>query len=368
MIPSPEQKPAQGLGAGLLVAAAVVAFVACASDDAIMPGPEPPAPSRRLAIALEMDHLEHPAVLDTLVRGCDAFLYGHPGAYEDRVARLETAGLESIRYFNVFSTDPLYPQWGGFYADLDRFLQETNGWIEGVGYAFYSNPDYPDRIIDHTRSEVSAGVADLVSTWADSIGADRVFLDLTFDTLDDWMIREGDRWPWPPEEHPDRVAAWAANMQSLIDAVALGHPVMINGSVRLAAPAVLYESQIWNDRRGFSPWEDLLARALAGETVPALHVGHHHLAGWEIPRAESMVLAAWLLLDGSYLLIEPEGRPLVWAREIAASGVGGFAATGPPFLVSRGFYRVNGSIDGAPWVAEVDLGTRTGRIYPAPAP
>lgn len=363
MIPAVMHRPARaGLGACLILLVA-----ACTADDAVTPGPDPAAPSRHLAVALEMDQLAHPAALDTLVRGFDAFLYGHPGSHEEEVARLEASGLESIRYFNIFATDPLYPSWGGFYAELDRFLTDTQGWVLGVGYAF-SNPEHPDAIIDHTRSEVSAGVARIVAAWADSIGADRVFLDLTYDTLADWMIREGDRWPWPPAEHPHRVALWAANMQSLIDTVADRRPVMINGSVRLAAPAVFYENQVWNDRRGFSPWPDLIARALAGETIPGLHVGHHVLAPWEYPAAESMVAAAWLLLDGSYLLVEPDGRPLAWAREIQAAGLPGFVAAAPPVEIAPGLYRVRGQIGGAAWAAEVDLTARTGRVYPLPPP
>ena len=365
MVPALTPGPARAGVAACLLLLLLLLLAACTANDTVAPGPEPVASPRRLAIALEMDHFAHAAALDTLVRGFDAFLYGHPGSFEDEVARLEAAGLESIRYFNVFATDPLYPVWGGFFAELDRFLTDTDGWIPGVGFAF-SNPEEPDLIIDHTRSEVSAGVARIVAAWADSIDADRVFLDLTFDTLADWMIREDDRWPWPPAEHAHHEALWAANMQSLIQALGGRRPVMINGSVRLAAPSVLYESQVWNDRRGFSPWADLMARALAGETIPGLHVGHHLIAPWEYPAAESMVAAAWLLLGGSYLLVEPDGRPLAWAREIQASRLRGFDAAGPPTQVSPGLYRVHGQIGSAAWAVEVDVRARTGRVYPLP--
>ncbi len=367
-----QARPAPGsrCRVSVLAATALLALAGCAAEDAVRPAPTPvlPAPpgslSHHLMVALEREQLANPAALDTLMRGFDTFLYGHQGAYEDEVARLEATGRVSFRYFNIFSTDPLYPTWPGFYAELDAFLAANDGWIDGVGYAFYSNREDPDRIINHTRSEVSSGVARIVSRWGDAIGADHIFLDLTFDTLSDWMLRAGDRWPWPPEHHSYYAQRWAANMQSLIEQVDLSRPVMINGSVRLQARAVLYENQVWNHRRGFSPWGDLIARVQRGETVPALHLGHDHLQPWEHRAAESMVLAAWLLTDESYLLVEPEGRPLAWAREIQAAGFAGFVPDEPVAEVAPGVYRRTGWIGDRRWRVEVDVPRERGSLIP----
>lgn len=348
----------------VVLAAAVAALLHGCGDSTRPEPPSPPPPAaraHRLTIGLEMPDLADPG-LPELAAGFDAFLYGHPGAHEDAVERLEAAGLESIRYFNVFHTDPHYPEWGGYYAELARFLKVSDGWIPGVAYPFYSNPQDPDRILDHTRAEVSAGLAKMIGEWADSVGADRVLLDLTFDELADWMIRPGDRWPWPPAEHWIYNQLWRRNMQALVGAVEARGPAMINGSIRLAAGAVLYENQVWNDRRGWSSWEEYVALAVAGDAIPALHVGHHLLQPGEVARGEAMVLAAWLLADRSYLLVEPAGRPLAWAREIQAAGLQRFVPTGPPVEVARGVWQRTGRADGRPFRVEVDLPRRSGRV------
>jgi hypothetical protein len=206
-------------------------------------------------------------------------------------------------------------------------------------------------------------VARIINAWADSTSASHVFLDVTFDQLSDWMLIEGTRWPWPPEEHYVRNVRWRRNMQSLIDAVAADHPVMINGSVILRAPSVLYESQVWNGRRGWSPWEDLVERIVSREIIPGLHVGHHHLGGQaDIARGEALVLAVSLLADESYLLIEPEGRPLAWAREIQGQWFQYFEPTGPAIEVSSGVWRRQGMIGSEPWFTEVNLPLMLGRV------
>jgi hypothetical protein len=282
------------------------------------------------------------------------------------VRGLEARGLESFRYFNIFHTDPYYPKWGGSYAELHAILTEINGWIPGVSYRYYSDLQNPDRIIDHTRPEVTTEVVEIVNRWAGLIGADRVFLDLTFDHLADWMIQPGERWPWPPEAHERYNQRWRRNMQSLIDRVEAAYPVMINGSVELRAGVVLYENQVWNDNRGWSSWRGLVERALAHRTIPAVHVGHHLLRTGEVTAGEMMALAVWLLADESYLFVESEGRPLAWAREIQSRGFQRFQATGAPVQTAPGVWRRQGRIGNERWVVEVDLVRERGRVERAP--
>ncbi len=319
----------------------------------------------RLMLALDMADFERPG-LSELTRGFDAFLYGHYGAHEDAVQALESRGLESFRYFNVMTTDPLYPNWPGFYAELHEFLRSRNGWIPGVGYRFFSDPRNPDRIIDHTRPEITAGVEAIINRWSSRVGADRVFLDLAFDRLEDWMIRDGDRWPWPASQHEAMNQRWRSNMQALAHEAGEPADAMINGSPRLAADMVLFESQIWNDRRGWSPWPEVMRRIISRDTVPGLHVGHHHLSvadGW---LGESIILAAWLIADESYLLVEPRGRPLYWARHIQERGYNRFVSTTPIVEVERGRFVRYGFIDGRRWRVEVDVNLKRGLVAPAP--
>jgi len=360
----------------LLLATATL-FSGCQGPtDPVAPDPPssslgvPPGPStgsaHHMIVHLSLSQLENSGALPGLVAGFDAFIYGHPGAFEDEVRRLEARGLESLRYFNVFHTDPLYPKWGGSYAELHSILSAIGGWIRGVSYRYFSDPRQPDRIIDHTRPEVTAEVAEIINHWAGVIGADRVFLDVTFDQLSDWMIQPGERWPWPPEAHERYNQRWRRNMQSLIDQVEDSFPVMINGSIELRAGAVLYESQVWNDNRGWSSWQGLVERALARRTIPAVHVGHHLLRSWEIQAGETMALAVWLLADESYLLVESEGRPLAWAREIQSRGFQRFKASGPAVQTAPGVWRREGRIGNELWVVEVDLVRERGRVERAP--
>jgi hypothetical protein len=320
-----------------------------------------------MMVHLEMPHFENAPALARLMTGFDAFLYGHPGAHESAVRGLEARGIRSFRYFNVFHTDPAYPSWPGYYRDLWARLEGIHGWIRGVNYPFYGNPRQPNPIIDHTRSDVTAVVARSVDTWARTIGADHVFLDCTFDELSDWMIRPGESWPWAAGDHQRKNLRWRQNMQSLIQQVEERYPVMINGSVRLRAGTVLYENQVWNHRRGWSSWDDLVARMLAHETIPAVHVGHDMLRSWEYTAGENMTLAVWLLADQSYLLVEPEGRPLAWAREIQQNGLHNFEARGPAVEVSRGVWRRQGRVGNQPWTVEVDLKRMQGRVWRGPS-
>jgi hypothetical protein len=319
----------------------------------------------KMLIYLGMSDFEHPGLSD-LTRGFDAFLYGHFGAYEDQVQALESRGLESFRYFNVMTTDPLYPSWPGFYAELHEYLRARNGWIPGVGYRFFSDPRNPDRIIDHTRPEITAGVKEIINRWSSRVGADNVFLDLTFDRLEDWMIRDGDRWPWPASQHALMNQRWRSNMQALAQEAGAPRDAMINGSPFLAADMVLFESQVWNDRRGWVSWSEVMRRIITRETIPALHVGHHHLSVPDAWLGESIVLAAWLIADESYLLVEPHGRPLYWARAIRANGYNRFVSTTPIIELERGRYARYGTIDGRRWRVEVDVNRKRGLIAPAP--
>jgi hypothetical protein len=312
-------------------------------------------------IALKTHHFEDPTSLDQRVRGFDSFKFGHQGRWEREVQALQADGMEAFRYFNVFHTAPEFPQWGSYYADVHAFLTSVDGWIDGVRYAFYDR----DSIIDHTRPEVSEGVARIISAWADSIDSDQVFLDVTFHQLDDWMLRPGDEWPWPPEEHAARNLRWHANMRSLIETVGAAHPEMINGSSVLPARAVLYENQVSRGLRGDSPWEELMARIVSGETIVGLHVGHHRLQlPHDILNGERLVLAAWLIADEGYILVEAEGREHEWAREIQAAGYRDFVASGPALEVRSGVWQRAGKIGEQVFLVEADLPNQTGRVTP----
>ena len=340
------------------------------SADKAEPGPGLPdggsaaGHRHKLIVALEMTDFESPTRIADLTRGFDAFLYGHIGAYEDQVARLESQGLESIRYFNVMTTDPLYTTWGGFYAELYNWLASHGGWIPGVAYPWFSDPRNPDRIINHTRGVYTNGVTPIIRRWANTVGADRIFLDLAFDHLEDWMIRPEDHWPWSEAQHPIRNADWRRNMQSLVQNVGEPGRVMVNGSPDLGGAIVMYENQVWNDRRGYRPWSEVLERMQRHEAIPALHVGHHHVTAGQAWFGEMMVLGVWLLADDSYILVEPVGRPMFWAREIQARGYQRFIATEPIRQPRPGLYVRNGSIDGAPWRVEVDMVAKVGRVVP----
>jgi hypothetical protein len=133
----------------------------------------------------------------------------------------------------------------------------------------------------------------------------------------------------------------------------------------LPAGIVMYENEVWNDRRGYRPWSEVLQRIQRNSAqIPALHVGHHHVTSGQAWFGEMMVLGVWLLADQSYILIEPEGRPLNWAREIQARGYQRFVANEPIRHPRPGLLTRNGTIDGAPWRVEVDLVAKVGRIVP----
>jgi hypothetical protein len=370
--------------AGILAALIALSIAGCGKESAMEPEVTPtisnpahddnPAPTgpdasaavhrHKMIVALEMPDFESASRLADRTRGMDAFLYGHIGAYEDQVRGLEGRGLESFRYFNVMTTDPLYPTWGGYYAELHAFLVSKNGWIPGVAYPFFSDPRNPDRIIDHTRTSVATGVAQIIRRWADRVGADRVFMDLAYDQLEDWMIRPTDHWPWPASQHAAMQARWRQGMTSLVrDGGAPGR-VVVNGSPNLPAAVVLYENEVWNDRRGYRSWEEVVRRIRSGSAIPAVHVGHHYLTSGQAWFGELMTAAVWLLADDSYLLVEPEGRALTWAREIQAKGYQRFLASEPIREVRPGVFARNGTIDGAPWRVEVDLVNKVGRVVP----
>jgi len=340
------------------------------SPDDADPGPvNPSVPSgaahrHKLIVALEMTDFEQPGRIAQVTRGFDSFLYGHIGAHENEVTRLESQGLESMRYFNVLTTDPNYATWGGFYSELHSWLAGHNGWIPGVAYPFFSDPRNPDRIIDHTRGATTNGVTPIIRRWANTVHADRIFLDLAYDHLEDWMIRPGDHWPWPASMNSIRQADWRRNMQSLVRNVGEPGRVMVNGSPDLGAAIVLYENEVWNDRRGYRPWSEVVQRMQRSEAIPALHVGHHHVTAGQAWFGEMMVLGVWLLADESYILIEPEGRPLAWAREIQARGYQRFVATEPVRQPRSGVYTRRGTIDGQPWRVEVDMVAKVGRVTP----
>jgi hypothetical protein len=318
----------------------------------------------KLIVPLEMIDFEQPGRLARVTQGFDAFLYGHLDHYESQVQGLERQGLESFRYFNVFHTDPLYPTWGGYYAQTHAYLASHNGWIPGVAYPWFSNPDNPDRIIDHTRGPITGNVAGIIRHWADRVGADKIFLDLTYDRLEDWMIRPGDHWPWPPSQHGAMNVEWLRNMRRLVRDAGESGRVVVNGSADLSAAGVFYENQVWNDRRGYRSWDDVMRRIRNESTVPILHVGHHHLGSGDAWMGEMLVAAIWLLADDSYLLVEPEGRPMLWAQQIKARGYQRFVATEPIRELTPGFLSRRGTIDGAPYRVEVDLVRRVGRVFP----
>ncbi len=339
------------------------------SDDSD-PGPvnptagSPVAHQHKLIVALEMTDFESPGRITQVTQGFDAFLYGHIDAYENQVQGLERQGLESFRYFNVFTTDPLYPSWGGYYAEMHAYLASRSGWIPGVAYPWFSNPLDPDRLIDHTRSPITGHVAGIIRRWADRIGADRIFLDLAYDHLEDWMIRPGDRWPWSPSQHAAMNIEWRRNMRRLVREAGEPGQVMVNGSSELSAAGVCYESQVWNDRRGYRSWDEVIRRIRYEDDVPILHVGHHHLSSGDAWMGEMMVTAVWLLADESYLSIEPHGRPLLWARQLQARGYQRFVATQPIREITPGLLARNGTIDGTPYRVEVDLVRKVGRVFP----
>ncbi|MGD8397098.1 MAG: hypothetical protein PVF43_16635 [Candidatus Eiseniibacteriota bacterium] len=324
-----------------------------------------PVTSRKLMVSLEIENLRDPVAIDAISRRFDAFLYGHPLIAEDAVAQLRAAGLEDWRYFNAFSVDVRYDRWHGFYRQLYARLVDYDGLVPDVHFRWFGSPEGPDRIIDHTRTEISKATCEVIACWADSIDAKHVFLDLTFDTPRDWMILDGESWPWPADEMPARRAAWRDNMQTLIDCAGNGRPVCINGTYLLEAPYVFFENQPLVHRRGQYTWQELIERALAGSMVPILHVGHQHLyEEAETVEAEDVTAAVWLLLDEAYLRVEYEPEPLAYVRELDRRGWTRFEAADRPVEVEPGHWRRAGTIDGERHEVVVDAIAGRGWVRP----
>lgn len=334
------------------------------------PGPSPPPEAaldtaggeHKLLVFLEIPHLRDERTVDVVTSAFDAFLYGHPTAEEDVVAEMKDAGLEDFRYFNVFSVDLNYPRWAGFFAELYARLERMDGFIKGARYRWFPSEHGPDFIIDHTRRDVTQAVGDVIEAWADSIDAGRVFLDVTFDRLDDWMLWEGTSWPWPVEEFGRRNTRWRANMGGLIERLGLVHYTAINGSFLYDAQFVMYENQTTNHLDGTQRWGEVVRRVMAGDVVPMLHVGHHRLSPDRYAEAEEMAMAVWLLSPRAYLAVEYEIPGLSLAGRARERGLTRFVADGPAAESPTGVWRRTGTIDGVPFEVVADTRIARGRI------
>jgi len=319
----------------------------------------------KLMIALEIGDMQDPIAFDIVSNVFDAFQYGHPMVEESVVQRLRAAGLEDWRYFNVFSVDPRYPEWHGFYEQLWDRLAAIDGLIPGVHYKYFGSPIGYDYIIDHTRSDVTRAVYETIEAWSDSVGASQNFFDMAFDRLADWMILPGEEWPWPPEELNERNTRWRANMQYLIEASSRRKLTAINSSYDLVAPVVFFESQPWNHLRGRYTWQQLLEKITAEDVIPIVHVGHLHLhTPAATAQGEEITAAAWLMVDRAYLRVEFEWEALSFAGRVLERGLNRFAADGPAEEIAPQLWRRTGTIDGVAYEVVIDTDAPQGIIRP----
>ena len=276
----------------------------------------------------------------------DAVIYGHPLSAEDRVQELDASGVEVWRYFNVFHVNLHAPEWSGYFADLYARMGAIQGFIPGARYRWFPSDLGPSPIIDHRRYEVTQTLHATILDWASQIQARRVILDVTFDSVHDWMLWPGDSWPWPPEQHAAVNAGWGENMKALVALQGAERPIAINGSYKIEAPVVMFENQVWNDARGQYTWPELFQRVTTGDVVPILNVGHKHLDPVARARGELMTLAAWLLFDRAYLSIEMEPEELDWVERIVESGVDRFQPVHPLLNVFGSIWLRRGEVDG----------------------
>jgi hypothetical protein len=295
----------------------------------------------------------------------DAFLYGHPLIYEDVVEDLVEAGLEDWRYFNVFTIDPRYPQWHGFFADLHARIEAIDGTIPGVRYRYFGSPLGYDSIIDHTRDEVTRTVWEVIDEWADVIDAGHVHLDLAFDKLGDWMLVPGDEWPWPEEEMAERNRRWKLNMQTLVSRSERARPTSINASKVLDAPVVMFESQPSAHDYGRYTWQQYMERIRDDDVIPIMHVGHMHLYTLQATeRGEALSAAAWLMAERAYLMVEFDWDALAFAGNLLEQGMHRFAADGPLEEIEPMRWRRTGRIDGVAYEVIFDTETPDSHIGP----
>lgn len=315
-------------------------------------------PGRKLMLRTEIVHLRDPVIFERIRDHYQAIEYGHLGIDEERVAALRDDGVEVFRYVQVFCVSLLARDvWQGFYQELWNRIDWLDGWIPGARYRWFESEIGPSPIVDHTRSEVTHGLDDIIATWTAGHDTDHLFIDLAREGLYDWMLWPGDAWPWAPAEHDALNQAWRENMAWLIEQqVQRFDSVAINGTYVMEAPIVMYENQPWNHSRGRQSWAQMIRRAQNDGVIPMIHPGHSRMRTPAERRAgEEVSLASWLILDKAYLVTEPGDHQFQWLDSIVDRGLDRFIATGPAEETQPGTWTREGTTpDGEVWRVTID--------------